>query len=196
MRSKLATRRKAKGYTQAQLAALVGTRKQRISLWETGVCMPSSPLLLALAAALDCAPADLFNTPKGAKEYRGANEYTCKGYRFRITSDLHPETMQRLYEIHGMKPANVPPYLCTIRECNAYIMQRIKPIDPGKLRAARKACGYTQAQLSEMLFISRTIISFWERGRFSPSGETLFLLADILGCSPDDLTRKEESESD
>lgn len=118
-------------------------------------------------------------------------EYICKNYIIRPTSAIHPENRHPLYAIDKLKPATSPPLLTSIRACHAYIMQHIKPIDPDKLKAARKACGYTQEQLAEILCVSRVVVSYWERGLFSPYGEMLFLLADALRCSPDDLTQTE-----
>lgn len=46
--------------TQAELAALVGTGQDQISKWERGAQEPRLANKYRLAAALECAPADLF----------------------------------------------------------------------------------------------------------------------------------------
>lgn len=118
-------------------------------------------------------------------------EYVCKNYTFRPTRAMHSDGIRPLYEIDGLKPATCPPYLTSIRACINYIMQHRQKLSPDKLIAARKACGYTQEQLAELLFISRPTISYWERGLFCPSGEMLSMLADALRCSPEYLTEQE-----
>lgn len=45
--------RKAKGFSQEELAALVGVSRQAVSKWETGEAMPDMEKLVALCNALD-----------------------------------------------------------------------------------------------------------------------------------------------
>lgn len=59
MKSKIATIRKAKGYKQKQLAKLIGVLPSVVCRWEKGIFKPSAEHLIALAAALECSPADL-----------------------------------------------------------------------------------------------------------------------------------------
>lgn len=52
--------RKSKGFSQEQLAELVGTTRQTIIAIEKGVFNPSARLALILCTALDCKFEDLF----------------------------------------------------------------------------------------------------------------------------------------
>ena len=52
--------RKSKGFSQEQLAELVGTTRQTIIAIEKGVFNPSAKLALILCTALDCKFEDLF----------------------------------------------------------------------------------------------------------------------------------------
>ena len=52
--------RKIKGFSQEQLAELVGTTRQTIIAIEKGVFNPSAKLALILCTALDCKFEDLF----------------------------------------------------------------------------------------------------------------------------------------
>ena len=52
-------RRRERGLNQRQLAATVGRDRSTISRWEAGERLPPLPALVALAAALGCAPAAL-----------------------------------------------------------------------------------------------------------------------------------------
>lgn len=52
--------RKCKGFSQEQLAELVGTTRQTIIAIEKGVFNPSAKLALILCTALDCKFEDLF----------------------------------------------------------------------------------------------------------------------------------------
>lgn len=55
------------------------------------------------------------------------------------------------------------------------------------LKAMRRRAGYTVAQLAERLSVTRATIYFWEQGRYLPNAGLLPELAEILGCSIDDL---------
>lgn len=51
----------------------------------------------------------------------------------------------------------------------------------------RRRAGYTVAQLAERLSVTRATICFWEQGRYLPNAGLLPELAEILGCTIDDL---------
>lgn len=55
------------------------------------------------------------------------------------------------------------------------------------LRSMRRRAGITAADLAERMHYSRTTIYFWEQGRCWPSSQELPRIAEILGCSIDDL---------
>lgn len=55
------------------------------------------------------------------------------------------------------------------------------------LKAMRRRAGITAADLAERMHYSRTTIYFWEQGRCWPSSQELPRIAEILGCSIDDL---------
>ena len=49
-----------RGYTQAELAHLIGLRRPApVSLWETGTGLPRPETIIRMAAALECTPAEL-----------------------------------------------------------------------------------------------------------------------------------------
>ena len=51
----------------------------------------------------------------------------------------------------------------------------------------RRRAGLTAADLAEQMHYSRTTIYFWEQGRCWPSSQELPRIAEILGCTIDDL---------
>lgn len=55
------------------------------------------------------------------------------------------------------------------------------------LKAMRRRAGFTVAQLAERLSVTRATIYFWEQGRYLPNAGLLPELAELLGCSIDDL---------
>ena len=55
------------------------------------------------------------------------------------------------------------------------------------LRYMRRRAGLTAADLAERMHYSRTTIYFWEQGRCWPSSQELPRIAEILGCTIDDL---------
>lgn len=51
---KLKAKRKEKGYTQSQLAEMVGVVQNSISQYEAGVCFPKRDTIVKLAEVLEC----------------------------------------------------------------------------------------------------------------------------------------------
>lgn len=58
------------------------------------------------------------------------------------------------------------------------------------LAVLRKRAGYTQESLAEALGVSRQAVGKWESGQGLPEAATLLDLADLLGCSLDQLMRQ------
>lgn len=65
---------------------------------------------------------------------------------------------------------------------------------PENLTALRKRAGYTQESLAEALGVSRQAVGKWESGQGLPEAATLLDLADLLGCSLDQLMRQPLSD--
>lgn len=65
---------------------------------------------------------------------------------------------------------------------------------PENLARLRKEAGYTQESLAEALGVSRQAVSKWESGQAMPEAATLVELAELLGCSLDQLMRQELGE--
>ena len=63
------------------------------------------------------------------------------------------------------------------------------------LSQLRREAGYTQESLAEAMGVSRQAVSKWESGQAMPEAATLVDLADLLGCSLDQLMREELPES-
>ena len=54
-----------------------------------------------------------------------------------------------------------------------------------RLKELREEFNITQNQLSKKTQISQASISKWEKGKGSPNGEYLLILADFFNCSTD-----------
>lgn len=67
---------------------------------------------------------------------------------------------------------------------------------PQNLSILRRRAGYTQETLAEALGISRQAVGKWEAGQALPEAATLIDLADLLGCSLDELMRETLTEED
>lgn len=63
------------------------------------------------------------------------------------------------------------------------------------LAPRRRRAGYTQVRLAEVLGIERGRLANWETGAIWPSASWLPKLADLLGCSIDDLYEIPAEES-
>ena len=55
----LSERRKEKNLKQEDVAKILGVDRSTVSKWETGEFLPSSKLLIAMAAILDCTSDDI-----------------------------------------------------------------------------------------------------------------------------------------
>ncbi|MBD5151192.1 MAG: helix-turn-helix transcriptional regulator [Oscillibacter sp.] len=55
------------------------------------------------------------------------------------------------------------------------------------LRRLRCAQRLTQAELARQLSVTQSLVAQWERGAVTPSAAKLPLLADVLGCTIDEL---------
>ena len=51
----------------------------------------------------------------------------------------------------------------------------------------RRRAGITAVQLAERMHCTKTTVYFWEQGRCWPSSQELPRIAEILGCSIDEL---------
>jgi transcriptional regulator with XRE-family HTH domain len=61
------------------------------------------------------------------------------------------------------------------------------------ISVTRKKAGVTQGELAEKLGVTQGAVSQWENGDTKPSVELLPKLASVLGCTIDDLFRKDEA---
>ena len=55
------------------------------------------------------------------------------------------------------------------------------------LTTMRRRAGFTVAQLAERLHVTKVTIYCWEHGQYSPNAALLPEIAELLGCSIDDL---------
>ena len=65
---------------------------------------------------------------------------------------------------------------------------------PQNLSILRHNAGYTQETLAETLGVSRQAVGKWESGQALPEAATLLTLADLLGCTLDELMRQPLTE--
>lgn len=62
-----------------------------------------------------------------------------------------------------------------------------------KLKELRNSKGLTQAELAEILFVSRTAVSKWESGRGYPNIDSLLALSAFFSVPVDELMRSENA---
>ena len=64
-----------------------------------------------------------------------------------------------------------------------------------RFKEYRKKAGLTQAEAAKKVGVTQSSISYWEKGKTTPSVESLFRMAEVYGCKIGDLvTVKEESQ--
>jgi len=64
-------------------------------------------------------------------------------------------------------------------------MEIDKKMVGGRIKRRRKVAGITQEELAEQIGLSKNHLSNIERGRYLPTIETLLMICDALGQSPD-----------
>lgn len=62
------------------------------------------------------------------------------------------------------------------------------------LRAAREATGLSQESFADAVGMDRTTISLLERGKQSPTVETVWRMSEQLGVSPSELLARVEKQ--
>ena len=62
-----------------------------------------------------------------------------------------------------------------------------------KIAKLRTNAGITQEQLAEKLYVTRVMVSKWERDICQPDYNTILKIAEILSVSPDEIISKEEA---
>jgi transcriptional regulator with XRE-family HTH domain len=63
----------------------------------------------------------------------------------------------------------------------------VRTFDPERMKAARRRANMSQRDLADRSGIPVTMIQEYEQGKSIPSVPRLFIIADTLKCSADDL---------
>ena len=58
-----------------------------------------------------------------------------------------------------------------------------------RIKEARLTAGITQEELAARMKVDRSTVTKWENGQSNPKVPVLLKLADILGCTVDELLR-------
>jgi transcriptional regulator with XRE-family HTH domain len=77
----------------------------------------------------------------------------------------------------------------------AHVVDRIRRPLLG-LKHARAAKRMTQEMLGTAMGVDAETVSRWERGTRSPDTETLYRLADALGCQPGDIVNVADADQE
>ena len=62
-----------------------------------------------------------------------------------------------------------------------------------KIAELRMKAGLTQEQLADRLYVTRTMVSKWERDICQPDSNTILKMADIFSVSPDEIMSAEDA---
>ena len=62
-----------------------------------------------------------------------------------------------------------------------------------KIAELRTKAGLTQEQLADKLYVTRAMVSKWERDICQPDYNTVLKIAEILSVSPDEIMSREEA---
>lgn len=64
------------------------------------------------------------------------------------------------------------------------------------LAPRRKRAGYTQKDFAEAMGVTQSVVARYETGEAWPSAANLPMMADLLGCSIDELYERPEDEGE
>lgn len=64
------------------------------------------------------------------------------------------------------------------------------------IKEARNERKMTQNELAERINVKRSTVAMWEKGINKPRADTLIRLAEVLGCTPNDLLGFETKEEE
>ena len=96
LNEKIITCRKQKGYSQEELANLLGVSRQSVSKWETGESMPDINKLVSIAKIFDVTTDWLLSEDEVVKEEKNVN---CKSYPDWL--DKLPKSILRMIQKFG-----------------------------------------------------------------------------------------------
>lgn len=65
-----------------------------------------------------------------------------------------------------------------------------------RIKEARLTAGITQEELAARMKVDRSTVTKWENGQSNPKVPVLLKLADILGCTVDELLRPQAEEKE
>lgn len=63
------------------------------------------------------------------------------------------------------------------------------------LKRLRERQRFTQEEVANAVSVSRSTVAMWETGKTLPRGETMIKLADLFGCTIDELYSRDPPTS-
>lgn len=76
--------REERGYSQKQLAQLIGVSNSRISNWEQGLNRPDADIIADICRALNVSPSELLDVRLSPEELNDQERKVIKAYRTKI----------------------------------------------------------------------------------------------------------------
>ena len=64
------------------------------------------------------------------------------------------------------------------------------------IRELRRRKDITQEELAKRIGVGHSAVAKWETGKCKPTADKLVKVADVLGCTVDELLREEKKEVD
>ena len=64
-----------------------------------------------------------------------------------------------------------------------------------RIKDLRRAAGYSQQQLANLLYVNQTAVSQWERGITTPNNDTLLQLCEIFNTTTDNILGRHSAPS-
>lgn len=205
--SKIKNARKAKGYTQKDLADLCGVCQQTISLIERDISIPHLSTLKSICRALDIDLNDLLEESCYIKEgvtplaTAIKNARIAKGYS---QNDLSSSSGISSDHISRIECGSINPYLSTLELiCKALEISLDELLKNSEyrgydaslyllgstIRNARKAKGYTQKDFADLCGVCVRALSVIENGKIIPHMSTLKKICKALSLEFNEISK-------
>ena len=199
--AKMKAHRKALGFSQKNLARMLGVKQSTISIWENAYSSPSQSMQKRIEYRLKM---DSDTLPTRADEQSVVRWITSRRLQLNLSQkDLAQKlgvstTVVSLWETGQTKPSKSTQK--KIFEVLGHTSDGETILEPEAsvktlLLTARRRLGLTQKDFADKLKVSQAAISVWEKGRSEPRPRTKKLLLKTLVKISKDISEETENEN-
>ncbi len=199
--AKMRAHRKALGYSQKDLARMLGVKQSTISIWENAYSSPSQAMQKRIEYRLKM---DSDTLPTRADEQSVVRWITSRRLQLNLSQkDLAQKIGVATSVVSQWETGQTKPSKTTLKrvfEVLGHTADGETILEPEAsvktlLLTARRRLGLTQKDFADKLKVSQAAISVWEKGRSEPRPRTKKLLLKTLARISKDISGERENEN-